>query len=243
MELEKIEPKETSTGSSGGFEAPLFSEIKKNNLFQPGTKTKHTKKPKIGIVETDALSGGVADGLTIEDLANQYGVSQREVIMQLDKGYKVEMEHTDTNIYAMQIAMDHIFEDLYYYDKLEKMETGGETTEATTASSSGQYDAPFGSGGKDPLRIDGPKSIMKSRAVKDKNWPKYGGKKGKYVKVKERCKRYPYCNQGDINALEMFEHKEIKEAINNISKKYDINHNEIISILEQKILNNHRTNR
>ena len=25
----------------------------------------------------------------------------------------------------------------------------------------------------------------------------------KYVKVKDKCKKFPYCNQGDINALEL----------------------------------------
>ena len=44
---------------------------------------------------------------------------------QLEKGVKVEMEHTsDTNI-AREIALDHLTEDPLYYDKLETIEKHG----------------------------------------------------------------------------------------------------------------------
>ncbi len=87
-------------------------------------------------------------------------------------------------------------------------ESEQEIDEVTDASSSGSYDVPFGggrNGRKNPLKIDGPDSIYKGRAVKDKNFPKWGGPGGKFVKIKDKCKKYPYCNQGDINALELIE--------------------------------------
>lgn len=43
----------------------------------------------------------------------------------LRKGAKVEMEHTRDPRVAERIAMDHLSEDSRYYDKLEKMESGG----------------------------------------------------------------------------------------------------------------------
>ena len=47
-EEKKEEAKEaTGAGSAGGYEAPLFSEPKKNNLFQPGTESKLTTNPKV----------------------------------------------------------------------------------------------------------------------------------------------------------------------------------------------------
>ena len=47
-EEKKEESKEaTGAGSAGGYEAPLFSEPKKNNLFQPGTESKLTTNPKV----------------------------------------------------------------------------------------------------------------------------------------------------------------------------------------------------
>ena len=114
----------------------------------------------------------------------------------------------------------------------EEVEMG----ETTDASSSGSYDVPiFGKtpkGNRNPLKIDGPGSIYKGRAVKDKKFPKYGGPDGVYVKIKEKCKKFPYCNQGNTGALEFIkEDREIKEAINEISKKYGIPRNEVEKIV------------
>ena len=43
------------------------------------------------------------------------------------------------------------------------------------------------------------------KALSDPDFPMYGGPGGKFVKVKDKCKTYPYCNQGDINALDFYE--------------------------------------
>lgn len=40
----------------------------------------------------------------------------------LAKGIDIEKEHTDDLDIAMEIAMDHLYEDKAYYDKLEKIE-------------------------------------------------------------------------------------------------------------------------
>jgi hypothetical protein len=117
----------------------------------------------------------------------------------------------------------------------------GEFTEATDASSSGQFDVPaFGKttkgGRRDPLKIDGPDSIYKGRAVTDKKWPKFGGPEGVYVKVKEKCKRYPYCNQGNTGALDFIhEDVELQEVISEISKKYGIPHQQVENIVLNEI--------
>lgn len=104
-----------------------------------------------------------------------------------------------------------------------------EFKEATTAdvSAAGAYDTPFGGGGprgrKTPLKIDGPNSIYKNRAVKDKKWPRFGGPEGVYVKVKEKCKKFPYCNQGNTGALEFIkENEEMIKVIDEMSKKYKL---------------------
>lgn len=130
--------------------------------------------------------------------------------------------------------------DTIHNSKLNEEEE--EVGEATTASSSGAFDVPaFGKttkgGRKNPLKIDGPDSIYKSRAVKDKNWPRYGGPGGVYVKVKEKCKKFPYCNQGDTGALKFIkEDEEIQQAILETSKKYGIPKSEI----EKLVLNDIR---
>jgi hypothetical protein len=116
-----------------------------------------------------------------------------------------------------------------------------ELEEAMDASSSGAYDVPaFGrtpkGGRKDPLKIDGPDSIYKGRAVKDKNFPKWGGPGGVFVKIKEKCKKFPYCNQGNTGALEFIkEDKELQDAINEVSKNTGIPKNEIQKIVLNEI--------
>jgi len=116
-----------------------------------------------------------------------------------------------------------------------------EIEEATDSSSSGAFDVPaFGKttkgGRKDPLKIDGPDSIYKGRAVTDKKFPKWGGPCGVFVKIKEKCKKFPYCNQGNTGALEFIkEDKEIQNAINEVSKNTGIPKNEIQKIVLNEI--------
>ena len=116
-----------------------------------------------------------------------------------------------------------------------------ELGEVTDSSSSGAFDVPaFGkstSGGrKDPLKIDGPDSIYKGRAVKDKNFPKWGGPDSVFVKVKEKCKKFPYCNQGNTGAIEYVnEDKEIQQIINEISKTYGLPSKQVENIVLNEI--------
>jgi len=107
--------------------------------------------------------------------------------------------------------------------------------------STGQYDVPaFGKtpkgGRKNPLKIDGPDSIYKGRAVKDKNFPKWGGPDSVFVKIKEKCKKFPYCNQGDTGALEFIkEDEEFKTAISKASKMYGIPYEDVEKIVINEI--------
>jgi hypothetical protein len=115
-----------------------------------------------------------------------------------------------------------------------------EFNEAMDASSSGSFDVPlFGStpkGRKNPLKIDGPDSIYKGKAVKDKNFPKWGGPNSVFVKIKEKCKKFPYCNQGNTGAIEFIhENEEIKDAIKEASKKLGIPYKEIEKIVLNEI--------
>ena len=226
-EVTKVEAKEaTGSASSGSFEKPMFTEPVKNTLFQPDTETKLTKS-----VNEDEIPGGLADGMTVGDLASKHEVDIEQLLDKMEKGVNVEMEHTNDKSIAIEIAMDHIYEDLNYYDKLEKIEGDShkeESTEATTSSSAGVYDAPFGAPKRDPLKIDTPKSVYNNlRSVKDKNFPKLGGPGSTFVRIKDECKKFPYCNQGDIKALEFL----VKEAIKNISNRYSLNQDYIKGVI------------
>jgi hypothetical protein len=221
-EISKEETKEaTGASSAGGYSMPLFG------------------KPQKRKIKEEKIEGGLADNMSLFDMAEHHNSDIETVFDQLEKGVNVEMEHTSDTFVAVEIAMDHIYEDLYYYDKLKKIEKKPhkeESKEATTSSSVGVYDAPIGGGRKNPLQIDTPNSVYsKLRSVQDKNFPKYGGKEGKYVKIKDKCKKFPYCNQGDIKALEFFENNVVKEAINRISNKYNIDEIYIKSIIMEKL--------
>jgi len=61
----------------------------------------------------DKIPGGLADKGEPKDLNPK----------QLEKGIKIEMEHTDDEDIAREIATDHLTEDPLYYDKLEKIES------------------------------------------------------------------------------------------------------------------------
>ena len=106
--------------------------------------------------------------------------------------------------------------------------------EALGGTEMGSYDVPFlgstSKGRKNPLSIGGPKTLKKSRAVKDKNFPKWGGPGGIFIKIKDKCKKFPYCNQGDINAIEI-----LKETISDVSKETGVPKKEIENIIINEI--------
>jgi hypothetical protein len=106
-----------------------------------------------------------------------------------------------------------------------------EIKEVTDASSSGAYDAPFpGFGRKDPLSIGGPETIhQRMNTIKAKKFPMWV-KGGSFVEVKPKCKKFPYCNQGDIHALNFY-----RGTISEIANKYGITKSEIISIIIENI--------
>lgn len=59
---------------------------------------------------------------TAEEIAEKHGVDIEVINAQLEKGMKVEKEHTTDESLAKEIALDHLLEMPDYYDKLEDME-------------------------------------------------------------------------------------------------------------------------
>ena len=95
--------------------------------------------------------------------------------------------------------------------------TGGETAEATaTGASTGQYSTP---GWVAPN-----KKQWRGRA-------KTQIPGGQFVTIKKKCQKFPYCNQGDINALKLSENKLVKDSIINVAKKFGLDENVIKAIL------------
>jgi hypothetical protein len=211
----KEESKEAmGAASAGGYSAPLFSTTKGDIVN------------KVPTVREEVLKGGKSDGKTLEDIAKKhdkkgyYDVKDMvsSLQKQLNKGVKVEMEHTDDKNRAKEIAMDHLWEDPNYYDKLKKIET----KEATTSASSGQYSQP----------AIWAKSLNK-KDFKGYSKPLYKG--GKFVQVKKKCKKFPYCNQGDIKALKIFENDNVQNAIDSVSSKFNVDREYISDIVFEQI--------
>ena len=99
--------------------APL-NDQHKQDLMQFVQNAKMRKSEDMS--KSEKIPGGLAEGKTVADIATHHGVDVADVETQLTMGVKVEMEHTTDKAVAREIAMDHLWEDPKYYDKLETME-------------------------------------------------------------------------------------------------------------------------
>jgi hypothetical protein len=77
---------------------------------------------KINVTE-EKIKGGMADDITLEDIAKKFNVTVTSLKKQLKMGVEVELEHTKNRSTAKDIAMDHLTEMPDYYTRLDKMET------------------------------------------------------------------------------------------------------------------------
>lgn len=81
-------------------------------------------------IETDKknnIKGGLADKLNIKEIAKHHDVKLSDLMPEYKKGIQIEMEHTDSESIAREIARDHLYEDPKYYTKLAKIESQGYT--------------------------------------------------------------------------------------------------------------------
>jgi hypothetical protein len=114
--------------------------------------------------------------------------------------------------------------------KLEESEVEKvEATEATGSGSVGAYSTPS----------------MWAKSTSKKDWGpsrKTQIPGGGFVKIKKKCTKFPYCNQGDINNLKISKNESVKDAVREVSKKLGISESVIITILEHEYQNvNKRT--
>jgi hypothetical protein len=109
--------------------------------------------------------------------------------------------------------------------KLEESEVEKvETKEATTSGSVGGYESPS----------------MWAKSTNKKDWGpsrKTQIPGGGFVKIKKKCTKFPYCNQGDINNLKISKNESVKEAIQNVANKLGVSKNVIMNILEHEYEN------
>lgn len=57
-----------------------------------------------------------------DEIRSKFGISYKDLVVQLAKGIKVEKEHTGDMALAREIALDHLGEFPDYYDRLSKAE-------------------------------------------------------------------------------------------------------------------------
>ena len=145
---------------------------------------------------------------------------------------------------------DHEGQGRKNFESLKNKKNKEENTEATGSGSSGGFEGPLFSSAD--RFINKPKKTETKEAtgsgssgsyVTPAAWAKSGSKKnwrgasktqipgGKFVEVKKKCQKYPYCNQGDIKSLKIFENKLLMKVINNISKKHGISEDVIKNII------------
>ena len=96
-----------------------------------------------------------------------------------------------------------------------------EAKEATGSGSVGGYSSP----------------AMWAKSTKKKDWGpsrKTQIPGGGFVKVKKKCTKFPYCNQGDITNLKLSKNESVKDARKNVANKLNMDESVIITILEHE---------
>jgi hypothetical protein len=106
-----------------------FSKHQQDVLLKSYDVTSSGVKRRRGIdgkdidnLREEKIPGGKSSGKSIKDIAKMHKVSVQIAMKEWLKGIVVEMEHTTDKSIAREIAKDHLFEDIYYYKKLSKIE-------------------------------------------------------------------------------------------------------------------------
>lgn len=102
-------------------ESTLSGEMKLTPTYPKGYKG-NIQLTKTKWVNEEAIPGGKSSGVGIKEIAKKHKVSPQIAMKEWLKGVVVEMEHTTDKKIAREIAKDHLYEDIYYYKKLSKIE-------------------------------------------------------------------------------------------------------------------------
>jgi aspartate 1-decarboxylase len=221
--LAKIEAKEvTGASSAGSYVGPfsMSSEFIKNSNKETPKKVEANEVQYKTRFEKDVKVAKNSDGnvFRVGDRAMTYDTGEIiriRSLQQMTSGRTTAYYGSGLRIQEMDI--DGL---IPVGEEISKIEAN----EVTGASSSGQYSGP----------------AMWAKSTKKKDWrgaakPLYKG--GEFVQVKGKCKRFPYCNQGDINALKIWENENLQNAIKTVSSKTGLGENTIKGILQYELGN------
>lgn len=172
----------------------------------------------LGALKNLFTKGNFDSGWVMDEKNNKIGINL--ALRNLDKGQDF------FEMFIKKIVSEGNFFDengnLYSNSKSKDIVKKEETKEATTSGSVGAYETPA--------------FLAKSTKKKDfrgASKPLYKG--GAFVSVKKKCTKFPYCNTGDINALDIYENENLKEAIQNITKNHGLSENTVKAILQYEL--------
>lgn len=215
IKSKEIESKEaTGSGSSGGYEGPLFSS-NKENLDETMKVNEYERAEEVLKMVKDFDKD--LHRQIIYKIMDAYAQSFESISDLVTKSEKVpdeikqKVKKMSENIISSEQS-----------SKKKKKSKKTETKEATGSGSSGSYETPA--------------AWAKSTTKKD-----WRGKKktqipgGKFVTIKKRCKHFPYCNQGDIKALKIYENERVNNIMREISEEYNVPVNVIKSVIQNEI--------
>lgn len=209
------------------FEDPkYYTKLKK-------METSESKVNKLSKDSHEMVSGVVNIINQIKDVKNKKQIAQN--MLKQFKREKIEIDSKE-------------------FLKMCKLSNGEkkETKEATGTGSSGAYSAPLFSG-EEPKKVEAKEATgsgsvgayetpaVWAKSTKSKDWR--GKSKtqipgGAFVTVKKKCKSFPYCNQGDIKSLKIYERREVKNAIENVARKLNISETVIKAIIQHELEKN-----
>jgi hypothetical protein len=218
----KAETKEaTGAASAGSYVGPFSMDskfIKKSNAETPKSEIDEMQYQDYDLEPVKVATNNDGRTFRIGDRAIAFDRFKpiRIISLQKDNRGRVKAYHREGDMLAV-VDIDGLI-------PLGKEVSKIEANEVTGASSAGQYSGP----------------AMWAKSTSKKDWrgaskPLYKG--GKFVQVKGKCKKFPYCNQGDIKALKIWENKNIQQAIKKVSENTGISDITIKGILQYEMSN------
>jgi hypothetical protein len=211
----------TGAASAGSYVGPFSMDskfIKKSNAETPKSEIDEMQYQDYDLEPVKVATNNDGRTFRIGDRAIAFDRFKpiRIISLQKDNRGRVKAYHREGDMLAV-VDIDGLI-------PLGKEVSKIEANEVTGASSAGQYSGP----------------AMWAKSTSKKDWrgaskPLYKG--GKFVQVKGKCKKFPYCNQGDIKALKIWENKNIQQAIKKVSENTGISDITIKGILQYEMSN------
>lgn len=148
------------------------------------------------LADKKKIPGGLSQGKTLNNFSKKYGVSVDVIKQKIKDGAKVELEHTtDINI-AAEIARDHVWEDLNYYEKLAKIESESNLSEISAMGVAFQNDGNSTTGyswNADWSDYDNQNYYLDNL----EGWESYSEAPSEYEKKKATDQKLPIDNHND----------------------------------------------